>query len=1453
MPSQRKDLNCKRKLDHIAGATSSLSMRRRNAVRVSLPVRLCLMTTTANVSECLMVLNPFMKARFADPTDRASVFDAACSKHPNAGSLKYAQLRVLPPFTFHNKCDVPMHVIVFVFKKVRRAGAQEREYSHIVASEVIPARGQAQFLSSSLNEPTYCSISMTGFSWSKIFLLPSNFDSAKRVTQASTQESKSVGDSSRQPSSTSSSGSSPVATPSSPRGQTPGCDVLCTVEDFKSRKASLCVAMVGSSSDSVARQVIIQPRFVICNETHLALLFEPHDKKKMKIPSAKSLFALTVGSKPAVSCCGSQQLEMIHTKLNALHGATTTSAPGQKTTSKLHATRESEQFFCSETNVVNIQLEGNTHASSGIASFRLDSAVGGSNSTIRLYDESKQQWQDVVVVLEPLDAVTTKVTFVERYVILNRTEYNLLCVPSSDISVGTSPDAANGSLLKPQIASPYHWEAKQTIPADPCVRLKLVDKNVTGWRWSGKFSLHEVSESALKLSNKFTSQVVVLRVEVRVKSSVRVFVVISSEDSAPYPLYKIINSSTKEMIHFKQCLDGASGDLAEHSSASVDFNRGVTQRLFPGESLCFGWDEAFFLQSLDRVLHISYSSDSTFTKVLLDQPGEARKVDIPATKSKEASTVWIHWYLNGVTKTIHIHDEQLPRDPLTGRLNVSSHSDTSSDGVRSMKRASVSRVSVAVKMPKMMLSILDSTPEEIFLLTAEGVDFLGSDQRNQHSEIEIKINSIQLDNQLSSAVFPVVFTPTPVNPSFGFLESPKKTAESSPKKRSDKAETNDGGERGKPDVDETFFHLSTLKLCYGDDVEYIKYLSAMLQPARVQIDDSLIMHAAVLFGDYIRIMESYFPPDLTRKTTVISEALAARETQEVVLRAPDDTAADPQPADRSRQDVIHAQKLPLSERRMFIETLELHPLKVQLTFQQNDLGRVPLQFQDTQSNLLLPVAFLILKSNLVNIDSASLTLNALHINHAFTTRTFMTSAIQQHYAFQGILQMYALVGAADILGNPLGLVTNLGIGVKDFFYEPMAGMVKSPQEFVYGLSRGTASLVKNSVYGTFNAASKFTGTLSSGIAALSMDNEYIRARNTRNRQNVATHIGTGLLYGTKQLGHGIIAGVSGVITAPAMGAYNNGLTGFVEGVGKGLIGVAVKPTAGILDLAAKTTAGITATATVFDKKARDTRMRLPRMLHTSDRRIRVYSNDEAMISQLLHRLPQKLLRNEHYETHVFLPQNRAVVATSHHFFLVDSNSLGGVAPTNPRVAWTFPVSNVRGAQKTPKGVNVFIGAATTVALSSPHGTAQPTVTKSTMMTVLIPLRESDTAVMDRLTKCISDLVAKHRERAPISETFSSPLPRNAIGLVLEPVRDSNKVPGYEGYGGRVVDVFVGSACFRAGVEVGDIIVGFGKNKFEAGDHGSALRTQLSTMKKGDQLELMVLRHGEIKSITVTTE
>jgi vacuolar protein sorting-associated protein 13A/C len=91
---------------------------------------------------------------------------------------------------------------------------------------------------------------------------------------------------------------------------------------------------------------------------------------------------------------------------------------------------------------------------------------------------------------------------------------------------------------------------------------------------------------------------------------------------------------------------------------------------------------------------------------------------------------------------------------------------------------------------------------------------------------------------------------------------------------------------------------------------------------------------------------------------------------------------------------------------------------------------------------------------------------------------------------QGILQFYRVLGSFNIIGNPLGLVSNLGTGVMDFFYEPSKGIIESPEAFAAGLGKGTLSLIRNSVYGTMNSVSKvraYDGLLYANCLCISED------------------------------------------------------------------------------------------------------------------------------------------------------------------------------------------------------------------------------------------------------------------------------------------------------------------------------------------------------------------------------
>lgn len=55
--------------------------------------------------------------------------------------------------------------------------------------------------------------------------------------------------------------------------------------------------------------------------------------------------------------------------------------------------------------------------------------------------------------------------------------------------------------------------------------------------------------------------------------------------------------------------------------------------------------------------------------------------------------------------------------------------------------------------------------------------------------------------------------------------------------------------------------------------------------------------------------------------------------------------------------------------------------------------------------------------------------------------------------------------------------------------------MKGPVEGFYGIAKGSSSLVSVTAASAFNAVSKMTNSLASGLTSLSMDDEYLRKRN----------------------------------------------------------------------------------------------------------------------------------------------------------------------------------------------------------------------------------------------------------------------------------------------------------------------------------------------------------------------
>ena len=98
--------------------------------------------------------------------------------------------------------------------------------------------------------------------------------------------------------------------------------------------------------------------------------------------------------------------------------------------------------------------------------------------------------------------------------------------------------------------------------------------------------------------------------------------------------------------------------------------------------------------------------------------------------------------------------------------------------------------------------------------------------------------------------------------------------------------------------------------------------------------------------------------------------------------------------------------------------------------------------------------------------------------------------------------MLKIVGSLDLVGNPVGLMSSLGTGVRDLFYEPANAIInkESIRSVTISTIRGAISMISNTADGTLGTATTMTRFVGKGFAALSMDQTFIDNREALSRK-----------------------------------------------------------------------------------------------------------------------------------------------------------------------------------------------------------------------------------------------------------------------------------------------------------------------------------------------------------------
>ncbi|KAJ5595310.1 uncharacterized protein N7459_001518 [Penicillium hispanicum] len=430
---------------------------------------------------------------------------------------------------------------------------------------------------------------------------------------------------------------------------------------------------------------------------------------------------------------------------------------------------------------------------------------------------------------------------------------------------------------------------------------------------------------------------------------------------------------------------------------------------------------------------------------------------------------------------------------------------------------------------------------------------------------------------------------------------------------------------------------------YG--VLYIKYATLLLQQMTLELDEDFVL--ALL--DFVKIPGASWTEEQEGK--LCDEDLNIPELQQ----------------NENGHDV-------------YFELLHLQPMQLDISFMRTE--RVNVEDAMQPSN---PLMFIVhaMTMSMGNVNDAPIRLNALMLENARVSFGRLVSNVRAHYTQEFLRQVHIILGSADFLGNPVGLFNNVSSGVAAIFYEPYQGLVMTdrPQELGVGIAKGATTFVKKSVFGFSDSMAKFTGSMSKGLAAATLDKEFQDQRRMSKSRNRPKHALYGITAGGNAFATSLASGIGGLARHPLQGAEKEGMAGFFKGVGKGVLGLATKPAIGAFDLASNLAEGVRNTTTVFDAEGLD-RVRLTRFIGT-DGIVRPYSQREALGQFWLKTTDDGKFFNEDYIAHLELPgRDILVMLTYARIMLVRTKKL--------YTEWDIRLTDIQTISKERTGMSITL-------------------------------------------------------------------------------------------------------------------------------------------------------------------
>ncbi len=455
-----------------------------------------------------------------------------------------------------------------------------------------------------------------------------------------------------------------------------------------------------------------------------------------------------------------------------------------------------------------------------------------------------------------------------------------------------------------------------------------------------------------------------------------------------------------------------------------------------------------------------------------------------------------------------------------------------------------------IQLPSLSISIVDSATLTKMARDVLHISFTGSDIRHSRSYENtiwmVNTNWFQIDNQISDSAAPVLLAPAVL-------------------------------QKSKP-----VFMMQSLKnnLLSTDKLNSYDYIALQIQELDVKIEQQTVVTLWDIWQTWVRdhrqALSEYLENNTGAKNLLhsSSELLGFATCKGDTLSSQMSTVAMFQP-DEGNDDY---------QNKLYIRTCVLKELKINISF---IIGTKALMLSSAKSlnterftigknsGLAYTLfAFLRQIGEVVidlssSISDAPIRISQYSEHHIFLTEHEFSKRLQSHYFQYLMQQVYKIVGSLDLVGNPVNLLSTLGTGVKDFFFEPALAMIDNPTEINKlnklgkGFLKGAISLVSNTSTGFIGAGTTVTRAVGRNFAKLSMDKAFIR--NREELQRAPKTLREAFIRPFRDIGNGIYCGFVGLVKAPYNTFRYNKPSTLFTGIMIGVTGLATKPSVGVLD------------------------------------------------------------------------------------------------------------------------------------------------------------------------------------------------------------------------------------------------------------------------------------------------